>query len=142
MEDSQTTSVSGNAEKLGSNVQMGQSSEPKVKACVQLGGHQYVIFEGQTIKVADFRPDDGSGSLIRPRVGQIIETNKVLAIVNEDGIKVGSPYLENARVRFGVSRLMKGKKVVAFKFKKRKGYHKKQGYRQRYIVLNVLDVVY
>lgn len=124
-----------------------QTTSAVVKACVQFGAHQFVVKQGDTIRVPKTGELEGASgedesSKKSSKNSGLSQTDNVLAIITAEGIRVGAPYVENASVQYKVVGHVKGKKVIAFKFKKRKGYHKKQGYRQSYMILNVVGVTY
>lgn len=105
------------------------------RACIELAGKQFIVGEGDLIKVPSFSlkkfTSDNNG---------VYKTDKVLAILTDNSIKVGTPYIQSAQALFKVEKTVKGKKVVVFKFKKRKGYHKKIGHRQQYHIIKVVGV--
>jgi large subunit ribosomal protein L21 len=73
--------------------------------------------------------------------GDTIEIDKVLLFRVDDEIKVGSPYVENAKVIAEVIEHAKGEKIRVFKYKPKKGYHKTIGHRQKYTVVKIKDLV-
>jgi large subunit ribosomal protein L21 len=56
-------------------------------------------------------------------------------------VQVGEPYVKGAKVQAVLEDQVKDKKVVVYKYKRRKGYHKKQGHRQQYSIIRVEDIV-
>jgi large subunit ribosomal protein L21 len=66
-------------------------------------------------------------------VGETIEFNKVLLIVNEDGAQIGTPYLEGAKITGVISEAGLDEKVIIYKYKAKKGYRRKRGHRQPYM---------
>ena len=74
-------------------------------------------------------------------VGQTITFPEVLVIGDGEGnVQVGRPYLENAAVIGEVIEQGKGKKIVVFKSKRRKGYKRKLGHRQRFTRLRITEI--
>lgn len=74
-------------------------------------------------------------------VGEEVTLSEVLAIGDGTGdVQVGTPYLENAAVVGEVVRQGKGKKIIVFKSKKRKGYKRKLGHRQRFTRLRITEI--
>jgi len=100
-------------------------------AIVQTGGKQYKVQPGEQVKVEKIPGDPGSQ----------IQLNEVLALSQDAGLEVGSPLLENTSVKATILRTDRDRKIVVFKKKRRKGYHKKQGHRQWYTLLRIEDVV-
>lgn len=91
-------------------------------AVLKTGGKQYKVNEGDVIYVEKLglEPDEA------------YTFNEILAIGSDDGIKVGAPYVEGATVTAKAVKEGRSKKVIVYKYKPKKGYHKKQGHRQAY----------
>lgn len=97
-------------------------------AVIKTGGKQYKVQEGDVICVELM---DGQ------KVGSPATFSEVLMVSNGKETKVGSPLLSGASVRADVLEEVKGDKVVAFKFRRRKGYHRTVGHRQRYLKVKI-----
>ena len=91
-------------------------------AVLATGGKQYRVQEGDVIYVEKLNAD----------VDSTVELNEVLAVGTEDGIKVGTPVVEGAKVVAKVAAQGKAKKVIVFKYKSKKDYRRKNGHRQPY----------
>ncbi|NLJ56945.1 MAG: 50S ribosomal protein L21 [Firmicutes bacterium] len=89
-------------------------------AIIETGGKQYRVAEGSICKVEKLPAETGAEVIFE----------KVLAVKNENGMQVGTPYVEGAKVSARVLSHGKGKKVIVFKYKPKKNYRKKQGHRQ------------
>lgn len=100
-------------------------------AVVKTGGKQYKVTEGDIIEIEKV---DGN-------VGDTIELEEVLLIANSDTIQIGQPIVPNAKVVGSVVRQDKAKKIIIFKSKRRKGYRKKQGHRQRYTRVRINQII-
>ena len=96
-------------------------------AIIQTGGKQYKVSPGDEIKVERL---DGSP-------GDLITLDRVLMISGEDGLNVGKPYIENSFVKARILRHGKEKKIIVFKFKRRKNYKRKMGHRQQYSLIKI-----
>ena len=94
-------------------------------AVLATGGKQYRVQEGDVIFVEKLIAD----------VDSTIELNEILAVGTEDGIKVGTPVVEGAKVIAKVVAQGKAKKVIVFKYKSKKDYRRKNGHRQPYTKL-------
>ena len=94
-------------------------------AVLLTGGKQYRVQEGDVIYVEKLNAD----------VDSTVELNEVLAVGTEDGIKVGTPVVEGAKVVAKVAAQGKAKKVIVFKYKSKKDYRRKNGHRQPYTKL-------
>jgi len=100
-------------------------------AVVETGGKQYKVSEGMTIEVEKLPVE----------VGEEIELDKVLMVVDGDSIKVGRPFLEGAKVKALVQGQIKGPKIIVFKYKPKKRYRRKKGHRQRYTRLLIKEII-
>lgn len=94
-------------------------------AVVKTGGKQYRVQEGDVIYVEKLNNE----------VDATVELNEVLAVGTEEGIKVGAPVVEGAKVVAKVAAQGKAKKVIVFKYKSKKDYRRKNGHRQPYTKL-------
>ncbi len=91
-------------------------------AVIQSGGKQHTVSEGDQLKVELLPGDEGSS----------IEFDQVLMISNGADSKIGSPYVDNAKV---VAKLIghgKADKIKVFKMKRRKDYRRTYGHRQNF----------
>lgn len=99
-------------------------------AVIQTGGKQYKITPGEEVKVEKL---DGE-------VGDQVYFDKVLLVSKDGNVTVGKPVLENTRVVARITRQARGPKIVVFKFKRRKGYRKKQGHRQDFTGVKIVEI--
>lgn len=97
-------------------------------AVIDDGGHQYKVAPGDVVEIElpDLQPDQKEFAF-----------DKVLMIGRGAKIKIGQPYVEGARVTAKVVGEMKGPKLTIIKLKRRKGYRRKAGHRQRYLRLQI-----
>lgn len=89
-------------------------------AIIETGGKQYRVQEGDTLNVEKLPAENG----------QSVEIDKVLAVVNGEEIKIGTPLVQGAKVILKVLRNGRDKKIIVFKYKAKKNYRRKQGHRQ------------
>ena len=94
-------------------------------AVIESGSKQYRVAEGDVIEVESLPVE----------AGKEIELERVLMITNPEGIKVGTPIIEGAKVTATVQSHGRGKKIIVYKHKK--NYHKKQGHRQNFTRLHI-----
>ncbi|MYC77631.1 50S ribosomal protein L21 [Candidatus Poribacteria bacterium] len=74
-------------------------------------------------------------------VGDSVTFSSVLAVADDDGqLQAGSPYLENTSVTAEVVQQARGKKMVVFKSKRRKGYKRKLGHRQSFTRVKITAI--
>lgn len=91
-------------------------------AIVKTGGKQYKVQEGDVLFVEKLNAE----------VDSAVELNEVLAVGKEEGLVVGKPVVDGAKVVAKVVEQGKARKVIVFKYKRKKDYRKKQGHRQPY----------
>lgn len=99
-------------------------------AVIRTGGKQQAVAEGDVIKVEKLSGDKGSQ----------IEFKDVLMVGMDKEVKIGQPTLANAKVVGEVVEQGKAKKVIAFKMKRRKGFHKKIGHRQHFTSVRIKEI--
>ena len=99
-------------------------------AVVKTGGKQYRVSAGQTVRVEKI---DGA-------IGDTVELNEVLLVAGEGEPKIGLPMVAGAAVKAEIVEQGRAKKIIVFKKKRRKGYHKKQGHRQYYTSLRITEI--
>jgi large subunit ribosomal protein L21 len=90
-------------------------------AIVDIAGQQFKVEEGRRVFVNRLQAEEGSA----------ISFEKVLLKDTDGNVVIGTPYLEGATVSATVLKHLKGKKVLVFKKKRRKGYQKCNGHRQQ-----------
>ncbi|KUK14124.1 MAG: 50S ribosomal protein L21 [Clostridia bacterium] len=100
-------------------------------AVVEIGGKQYIVEQGSVIKVEKLDAPEG----------HFLEVDKILFLKTDDGSLIGSPYVEGAKVRFKVLEHGKDKKIIVFKYKRKKNYRRKRGHRQLFTKLEVENIV-
>lgn len=96
-------------------------------AVIKTGGKQYVVTEGDTLKVEKLDAEAGGN----------VEFTEVLAVGEGESIKVGTPTVAGAKVVAEILGQGKDKKVIIFKKRRRKGYTKKQGHRQSFTSVKI-----
>ncbi|PQJ29026.1 50S ribosomal protein L21 [Rubritalea profundi] len=99
-------------------------------AVFKTGGKQYRVQAGDQIDVEKLVAD----------VDSEISFDEVLLVNDGSTTKVGAPVVEGATVKAKVVDQFRGKKGIAFKFKRRKGYHKTKGYRRHLTKLEIVSV--
>ena len=96
-------------------------------ALVEIKGKQYKAVEGETLQV----------DLLNMEEGASYETDKVLAVVDGENAKFGTPYVAGVKVVATVGSEVKGEKVKVYKFHRRKGYRRTQGHREQYTMITI-----
>ena len=98
-----------------------------MQAIIVTGGKQYKVAEGDTIFVEKLPVE----------AGDAIVFDQVLAIIDGEKATFGTPVVAGAKVDASVVKNGKGKKVLVFKYKTKKGYRRKQGHRQPYTKVTI-----
>lgn len=91
-------------------------------AIIETGGKQYKVKEGDVLFVEKLPAGEGES----------VTFDRVLAVSGDKGLNVGSPFVAGASVTAKVEKHVKGKKIIVYKYKPKKNYHRKQGHRQPY----------
>ncbi|MDE6622517.1 MAG: 50S ribosomal protein L21 [Lachnospiraceae bacterium] len=94
-------------------------------AIIATGGKQYKVSEGDVIKVEKLDAE----------AGNTVTFDNVIAVSN-DSLKVGAD-VANATVSATVMEQGRGKKIIVYKYKRKTGYHKKNGHRQAYTQVKI-----
>lgn len=90
-------------------------------AVIETGGKQYRVEPGEVLDVERLPQADAGGS---------VEFDRVLLVADGNGLRVGSPAVEGAKVRATVLSEVRGPKIRVFKMKRRKQYRRTRGHRQ------------
>jgi large subunit ribosomal protein L21 len=99
-------------------------------AILETGSKQYRVAAGDTLQVERLAVD----------AGQPFTFDRVLLVNNDGKLSVGSPTVASATVVADVVEHIRGEKKVAFKMKRRKGYHKTIGHRQELTVVKIKEI--
>ncbi|MCG3150209.1 MAG: 50S ribosomal protein L21 [Verrucomicrobiae bacterium] len=101
-------------------------------AVIRTGAKQYRVQAGDVLEV----------ELLAGQKGAEISLDDVLLVADGDNITVGKPTVQGAKVTAEVvDPDKKGKKVIAFKFRRREGYHRKRGIRPHHTVLKIKEII-
>ena len=96
-------------------------------ALVEYSGKQFFLKEGEKLKIP----------FLDEKVGTKVSFEKVLLYNDGKNEKVGSPYIKSLSFNAKIISHGKNKKIVVFKKKRRKGYHKKNGHRQQFTMVEI-----
>ncbi len=99
-------------------------------AVVETGSKQYRVAAGDTIEV----------ELLDTAEGKEVTLDRVLFVANEGKFLVGMPIVDKATVVADVVKHIRGPKLLAFKMRRRKGYHRSVGHRQELTVLKIKEI--
>ena len=96
-------------------------------AIIETGGKQYRVAEGDVIFIEKLNVEGGDA----------VTFDRVLAVIDENGSKFGSPLLEGATVAASVVKNGKGPNIRVYKMKPKKGYRLTKGHRQPYTQVQI-----
>ena len=98
-------------------------------AIISAGNKQYRVSVGDTIYIDKVNQEDGSAISF-----------DVLMVENNGEIKVGNPTVAGAKVEGKVVAQVKGEKIMIYKYKSKKNYHRRQGHRQPYTKVEITAI--
>ena len=101
-------------------------------AIIEVGAKQYHVEKGDLIEVEKQEA----------QAGQEITLDKVLLVCKEKNVSIGQPYLKNANIKAEVLAHFKARKVISFKYRRRKASHWKKGHRQSLTRLKIQEIVF
>ena len=99
-------------------------------AVLETGSKQYRVAPGDTLKI----------ERLEVEAGQPFTFSRVLLVNNEGIVTVGTPTVPAATVEADVVEHIRGPKKIAFKMRRRKGYHRKVGHRQELTVVKIKEI--
>jgi len=100
-------------------------------AVIETGGKQYRVSEGDIVRV----------EVLGTSVGDEVSISEVYLVADGSNVQVGHPMVAGASVKGTVVEEGRGRKVISFKKKRRKGYKRKIGHRQNYTALRIDKIV-
>jgi len=99
-------------------------------AVIKTGGKQYRVAVGDVVRVEKLVAEAGAS----------INLDKVLMVVDDSGVRVGTPILADSAVTATVKAHGRGEKIKVFKMRRRKHYRKTTGHRQDYTELEITGI--
>ena len=99
-------------------------------AVIKTGGKQYQVKEGDVVFIEKIEGENGAE----------VNFDQVLAIGDEGKFTAGTPVVEGASVSGKILSQTKGKKIIVFKMKPKKGYRNKNGHRQPYTKVEITKI--
>jgi large subunit ribosomal protein L21 len=99
-------------------------------AVIKSGGKQYKVEPGKVVRVEKLNLEKGGK----------VEFDTVLAVTTEEQVTLGNPMVQNAKVTGTVLESGKAKKVIVFKYKRKKQYRVKRGHRQPYTAVQIDEI--
>ena len=100
------------------------------QAIIKTGGKQYRVAVGDKLRIEKLRAD----------VGADVDFDEVLLVGKGGDARVGTPLVEGAKVSAKVTAHGRGKKLIVYKFRRRKNYRRKNGHRQPYTEVEITKI--
>lgn len=97
-------------------------------AVIETGGKQHKVTEGEVLRIDKLNAEPGA---------EVVFDKVMLVKTDDEALKVGQPYVDNASVTAEVLEQGKAKKIIVFKYKRKKNYQRKQGHRQQYTAIKI-----
>jgi large subunit ribosomal protein L21 len=104
--------------------------ERAMYAVLETGGKQYRVAAGDTLEI----------ERLTTEAGQPHSFDRVLLVSRDNKVTIGTPTVDSAKVLADVIEHKRGDKVIAFKMKRRKGYHRTVGHRQELTVVKIKEI--
>ena len=98
-------------------------------AIIQTGGKQYMVTEGDTIKIEKLGDTQ--------KVGDSVVFDEVVMVDNGSDTTLGDPYIKGAKVTAEITKIDRAKKVTVIKYKAKSNYFKKRGHRQPFFEVKI-----
>ena len=102
-----------------------------MKATIRTQGRQFTVTEGDILQVNRYSDTEAVSD---------VQINEVLAVGEGENAVLGTPLVDGASVSAKVLENKRGKKVIAYKKKRRKGYERKRGHRQEISVIKIESI--
>ena len=102
---------------------------PKEFAIIATGGKQYLVAEGETVRIEKMPGD--------LKVGDPVIFDNVLLVESGSDTTIGTPYIPGASVSAEIKKIDRAKKVVVIKYKAKSNYFKKRGHRQPFFDVTI-----
>jgi large subunit ribosomal protein L21 len=99
-------------------------------AVIETGSKQYRVAAGETLEI----------ERLATEAGQTVTFDRVLLVNNDGKVSLGVPAVKGATVTADIVEHKRGPKTIAFKMKRRKGYHRTVGHRQELTVVKIKDI--
>lgn len=100
-------------------------------AIIETGGKQYRVQKGDVLRVEKLDVE----------AGDKVTFDKVFLVANGEEVRIGTPFVEGAKVEANVVENGKGKKIIVYKYKAKKNYRKKRGHRQPYTEIEITEII-
>ena len=101
-------------------------------AIIETGGKQYMVSEGDTLKIEKIKGDF--------KEGDKLTFENVLMVDNGEDTTIGAPYIKGAKVMATVNKISRAPKVTVIKYKAKSNYFKKRGHKQPFFEVKITSL--
>ncbi len=108
---------------------MATKEATKEFAVIKTGGKQYLVSEGDTLKIEKLAGEH--------KIGDSVVFDEVLLVDDGSDTTIGTPFIKGAKVTAEISKISRAKKVVVIKYKAKSNYFKKRGHRQPFFEVKI-----
>jgi large subunit ribosomal protein L21 len=117
-----------------------KTDEAKEFAIIQTGGKQYMVAEGDTVKIEKIKGAVKGAGRVDYKVGDSVVFENVLLVDNGQDTTIGMPFISGAKVSGEITKIGKAPKVTVIKYKAKSNYFKKKGHRQPFFEVKILKL--
>ncbi|HEY4501580.1 MAG TPA: 50S ribosomal protein L21 [Candidatus Paceibacterota bacterium] len=110
-------------------------------AVIQTGGKQYMVSEGDMVRIEAMKGELTKDGRKAYQVGDKLTFEEVLLVDNGKNTSIGDPFIKGAKVMAEIKRIDRAKKVVVIKYKAKSNYFKKRGHRQPFFEVKITKLV-
>jgi len=108
-------------------------------AVIQTGGKQYKVSKDSLVSIEKIKgPVSTQGG--EYKVGDKISFDKVLLVDNGKDVTIGTPYIKGAKVEAEIAQIGRARKVLVVKYKQKSRYLKRNGHRQPFFKVRILEI--
>jgi large subunit ribosomal protein L21 len=109
-----------------------KATKAKDFAIIETGGKQYMVSEGDTLKIEKLMGDH--------KVGDSVAFDNVLLVETGSDTTIGTPFVKGAKVSAEISKISRAPKVTVIKYKAKSNYFKKRGHRQPFFEVKISSI--
>jgi large subunit ribosomal protein L21 len=109
-----------------------KAAKAKDFAIIETGGKQYMVREGDSVKIEKLMGDH--------KVGDSVAFDNVLLVESGADTTIGTPFIKGAKVSAEISKISRAKKVTVIKYKAKSNYFKKRGHRQPFFEVKISSI--
>lgn len=106
-------------------------------AIIQTGGKQYMVSEGDTVKIEKIKGPLTKDGFALLNVGDKVTFDEVVLVDNGQDTTIGDPFIKGAKVSAEISKIDRAKKVIVIKYKAKSNFFKKRGHRQPFFEVKI-----